>query len=273
MNKPEIRELLIETTRACNMRCAHCLRGEPETRYSSRTIMKALFRNISRVSTLTFTGGEPLLNPSVIRDALDVCKAEGIEVNSVFIATNGTIADNSTLALLREWDEYTLSSCYDRNWDRYVSGYEEIGQVINAVESARAEHQGLVLAISGDPWHEAIPERNIFALSTVGHLTTDKLMDYDSKLVPQGRAVENFASDDLNSGHVLNYDPCYYDDTADTDRPAIDSLYITVTGDIMPDCNLSYDDMDEISHGNVLEANWPEKLLNLQIAFEQKGGN
>jgi hypothetical protein len=84
--------LIIETTRRCNMRCGHCLRGEPENKSMSLVHLYDFLSQMSRgyISSVTFTGGEPTL-PSgmkVIRKFMEGCNRFSIDVGNFYMVTN-----------------------------------------------------------------------------------------------------------------------------------------------------------------------------------------
>jgi hypothetical protein len=91
--KISVYELVMETTRRCNMRCPHCLRGEPENKTMSKRHMIDFLLQVDYISTITFTGGEPTL-PSginVMYDFMDVCNNLGVEVGSFYIVSNAKV--------------------------------------------------------------------------------------------------------------------------------------------------------------------------------------
>lgn len=97
-----IYNLIIETTRRCNMSCEHCLRGEPQNRdIDVDTIRKFLLtNNVNYISIITFTGGESTLNLQAIRSFMQICKDLNVDVGSFYIATNGkNIPDEFILCL------------------------------------------------------------------------------------------------------------------------------------------------------------------------------
>jgi organic radical activating enzyme len=96
--------LIIEVTRECNLRCDHCLRGEPENKSIQEKNVISLFKQIENgeINTLTLTGGEPALRPDKIQMILDVAKIYNVEIRNFYIATNGTIASDYFLKVLME---------------------------------------------------------------------------------------------------------------------------------------------------------------------------
>lgn len=84
-------DLVIEVTRRCNMKCDHCLRGEPQNKTMKEEHLRNLLRQVSYISNVTFTGGEPTL-PSglkMINRFIDLCHNYEVEVGNWYIVTNG----------------------------------------------------------------------------------------------------------------------------------------------------------------------------------------
>lgn len=97
-------EIIIEVTRQCNLKCDHCLRGEPENKIIRKRHVELLFSQVEEIHTLTLTGGEPALWPSKIEMILSVAKKYEVDIQNFYIATNGTIAyDSFILSLIKLW--------------------------------------------------------------------------------------------------------------------------------------------------------------------------
>jgi len=104
--KLEIYNLVIEVTRRCNMVCSHCLRGDAENMDLEYRDLRALLTQVRYISNLTFTGGEPSLNVTIMEQALKLCKDFEIGVGGFYIATNGkAISEEFVIACLR-WFAY-----------------------------------------------------------------------------------------------------------------------------------------------------------------------
>lgn len=56
MNRFEVLNLVIETTRRCNMRCPHCLRGSTQNVNIPTRYIDEVFKRVSYVGTLTVSG-------------------------------------------------------------------------------------------------------------------------------------------------------------------------------------------------------------------------
>ena len=61
MNRLNVRTLLLELTRECNLSCKHCFRGESKNTYMNPDLINKVFKNTARIHTLLLTEGEPLL--------------------------------------------------------------------------------------------------------------------------------------------------------------------------------------------------------------------
>ena len=85
----KIEYLMLELTRRCNQNCKHCLRGSQQALTLDTSLFNNLFDGILNVDKIVFTGGEPSLNIDAIRETLSFCKTHKIQVNSIYIATNG----------------------------------------------------------------------------------------------------------------------------------------------------------------------------------------
>lgn len=103
------RDLSIEVTRRCNLRCAHCLRGDQRNSDLRLSVIEELSKQLMAeefdgILEVTLTGGEPFLKANIIKELLYACP------NVVFIViTNGTIttkdAFEAATMLLQRYDE------------------------------------------------------------------------------------------------------------------------------------------------------------------------
>ncbi len=91
----------IELTRACNLRCKHCLNNSG-IMSNNKINYDELIRIIdllidAGIFEIRFTGGEPLLYPKII-DVIKYCTDNGIYVS---IGTNGTLINESLIKKLK----------------------------------------------------------------------------------------------------------------------------------------------------------------------------
>lgn len=101
-----IDNLVIEVTRQCQIECFHCLRGDKENMTLRVEYLDALLSTVEYISCITFTGGEPSLHPEIIDYALNVCRANKVEVGNFYIATNGVSLPDAFLLICLHWYLY-----------------------------------------------------------------------------------------------------------------------------------------------------------------------
>lgn len=85
-------DVAIEVTRRCNMKCAHCLRGDAQNMDVSKETIDKFFDGFAGgayISTIVLTGGEISLNVPAVRYVLKALKSRGISVGNFYMVTNG----------------------------------------------------------------------------------------------------------------------------------------------------------------------------------------
>jgi len=121
--KMNIDQLIIEVTRRCNLSCEHCLRGRAQSKdIDPEMILKFLkINNIRYISSLTFSGGEPCMNPSAIKIITDYLVKENIGLESFYMATNGMVMSYPLLkslaklrVLVEEDEMFTIAISKDQ---------------------------------------------------------------------------------------------------------------------------------------------------------------
>lgn len=83
--------LSIEITRKCNMNCIFCSRGDSQNLTISKSIIDKTLDEMKGVyiNSLRISGGEPLLEPSLITYLFEKIIQKRIYINDVIIFTNG----------------------------------------------------------------------------------------------------------------------------------------------------------------------------------------
>lgn len=239
-NRVTLTDLVIETTRRCNMNCCHCLRGEPQNIDMDINHVAALFKHIDRVGVLTLSGGEPSLVPEVLIKIIDLAVKYETEIESFYIATNGKEVSEDFIRAIFEWWMF----CFDAA-DIYDRG--------NGVE------------ISSDIYHQYVDEDNVkklMAFRFVEKRDVDSNYNDGKQLVWEGRAAENFVTSNVRDpGEVDIEENC---DTINH------TLYLDCLGNLHTCCDLSFDTMDkgEFKIGNVSENNF--NLINAIKSYNLK---
>ena len=95
------KSLILTLTRQCNLRCSYCPTakdGWPVLSTSAIDQSIEIFLSLYKQGEIKLFGGEPFLEPELIRYVLDLVKDEP-RINKVYVSTNG-------LGLSLDWIEY-----------------------------------------------------------------------------------------------------------------------------------------------------------------------
>ena len=213
-------DLVIEVTRRCNLECEHCLRGCQENKDMQKSTIDTLLNTASSINNLTFTGGEPLLVPDTIIYIIDSIIEKNIYVNTFFLATNGLVFNNDLFLKLIEFYLYCE--------------YPE----------------GCNIAVSIDPYHDNSyheAEKNIKKWQVLKFYSACKEHTTDYNLLSEGYAAQNqIGSRDLI---IVKEKP-----TVEKIEDGLyfeDLIYVNVKGEIVNDCDMSYETQSKNILGTV----------------------
>lgn len=92
MNKYVFAGLTVELTRKCNMNCPHCGRGDAQDKTMSTDTIDKLIEDVDKVSFLSVTGGEPLLEMDRLLYLIQSISNKW-DIVALDIVTNGSILD------------------------------------------------------------------------------------------------------------------------------------------------------------------------------------
>jgi organic radical activating enzyme len=165
------------------MSCAHCLRGDAQNVNIKREYIDALFSRISNIGSLTLSGGEPFLVPELVRYAIDSAIKHKVEIDYIYIATNGKAQGAKQKELL----EY--------------------------LKKVNADYTKVVVVVSTSMFHERIKSFDFYLDytfcefykdSSYAGSTFEKEEDLKN-LVSQGRAKDNFGDKAEDTGEYPEY--------------------------------------------------------------------
>lgn len=225
-----IYNLMFEAGRDCNMRCPHCLRGEPQKKSMKLKIVEKVLEDIDIISCLTITGGEPFLYPRVIGKITDEIVNRGITLDYFFMFSNGTLCTPRAVS--------SLKKLYEISEDRGAC----------SLTFSRDEFHERPNFDAIDQWILELGEDVVNMRGEIG----------ESRLLLEGRAEEN-GYDTLRKPSV---------DTPQIRRDGDDILvedgmvYINADGDVIFGCDFSYENQPKYKVGNVLEKPLKEILLS-----------
>lgn len=216
-----IRQLIIEVGRGCNMRCAHCLRGDAEEAEVKMEDVISLLNQVGYIDEITFSGGEPTLYVDKIIEIIDYIMDNNIEVNGFYIASNGIIKSKKLMFKLAEFYDYC-----DGDPEFCNCNYE----------------------VSKDIWHEEQAERRNNDLGWLRAFSFVKYRDKDRSetkyLVTEGRAAEK-----AWGNRLVDEDKEFYME----DDESVAMVYLNALGYLLPDCDYSYETQREMNPYHVDE--------------------
>lgn len=111
MNKLTFENLTIELTRKCNMKCAHCLRGDAQDVDIDYKYIDELLDQTEVIGHLTITGGEPTLNLDALEYILNGLCKRGIPLLEFGLITNGLIYSERFIDLIKWCKQIIDVSC------------------------------------------------------------------------------------------------------------------------------------------------------------------
>lgn len=237
--------LVIEVTRRCNMACEHCLRGCSQNVDIPFETIDRIFEGVQEVYSLTFTGGEPFLNIDAIEYTLKYVKEHCIPVHSVFVVTNGKHFEERYITVMNEWIMYVTS--FNINLDAKL----ECGDTIWEIDEL-SNYSGL--AVSRDPYHEQIPLENYIRYRLLSYYSEVKEReDYNGSIILEGNAYENGLIGQEREGDKFDFYDWEVEDFEIGEDKTVSLVYVSCLGEVLADCDRSYEHMAEESIGNINE--------------------
>lgn len=229
--KLTIHDLCIETTRRCNMACAHCMRGDAMNRDLDPALLDKLFSRLSGIGNVTPTGGEPSLNPAALLQIRDAILKYNIPVAGVYLVTNGK-------EITDEFLHNFLSLLLATEMDPEVSG----------------------LALSQDMFHDKISYANKAKLSMFSCFRgDDKKTDWTrTPVLNIGRGAEIVIVSNRDPYRPQNTLNCWFNN--DTIHLA-EVLTLTVDGYLLPYGDYAYEEVENLAICNVNDPDWYEQLI------------
>lgn len=166
MEKIFFNQLAIEITRRCQLKCAHCLRGEAQDLDISPEYINTLLDQTAGILNLFFTGGEPTLNVGIMKYILLQVKQRNIPIGGIGFVTNGFGINEELFNVLSDYLEY-IRFCRNEYISRFACIYTHYN------------NPALEIRISDDMYH-----RNSYTEITNKHypfFVSDAIRKYRSR--------------------------------------------------------------------------------------------
>lgn len=106
MNDVIFDEIAIELTRRCNLKCAHCFKGEAQDVDMPNEIIDAWLDRTALIYSLYLTGGEVTMCPEKMEYILEGLKQRNIPLLSMTFITNGVIQSQRIVDIIRRYHHY-----------------------------------------------------------------------------------------------------------------------------------------------------------------------
>lgn len=218
--KLEIRDLILEVTRQCNMNCMHCLRGEPQNIHMSKEIVDAILDQVDLIGSLCLTGGEITLNIDLVEYIVDEIIRRDITLHSFYIVSNGEIVSVELAVALLKLNAYALLCSGGDSYSNFLISSDDYHDNTGAREMDYGIYSGL----------------SFFSIRHNDYRNHDAVMN-------EGRAKEyNLGSlqkqEDEPSVELVEFD--------DRDVLIVDGdIYINARGNVVYGCDHSYRSQDK----------------------------
>ena len=239
MKRLNIRTLLLELTRECNLNCAHCFRGESELTYMNPDLLNKVFKNTARINTLLLTGGEPFLAINQLRRLREIVMTDRTNISDITIVTNGTILTDEIIEILKD-----LST--RANLEIKVSNdiFHELELEKNNLKEKKAEN--IIKLQEYFTVDLSLPNEKVYVVDRVGRATNLTQEDLD-EINKTSEIKYVFGSDRRLEEYRNNYP---LPKLLDEDYVVDGSLNIDVYGNITP-TYYSYSGEDNNRYSNI----------------------
>lgn len=235
----ELSNLILEITRKCNMSCAHCLRGPAQQMNMDIEIINRVTREVDYIYEVTFTGGEPSLNAAAIEHF--------------------------------RWAVHFNCCSLDHFWLTVNARFfkQDFHEAIQELYCICDDQDCCSLTISRDQYHGKMSPKAYEMYSELPFFSTEKMKRIaDSDLLSEGNAKKNQMSyKEVKIGHEI---ADYHVDPENTVLYVGDLIYVNAKGDVLFECDLSYNRQKRHAMGNVLRESFKDILLRNLRESKQK---
>lgn len=206
-----VSSLIFEVTERCNLECEHCLRGCARNMDLQKETVDSMLSQVNGIGFVVFTGGEPCLNLPIIKYIFSQIRERGIGLEAFWLATNGLVNSLELATLL-----------------------------LNNIDLC-SEPEMCGVAISVDEFHDNGKQaQNPLRFLTFYDKSKEVGVWKPEYIIDMGRAEE------LGLG-CRSYEPDteFAIDEYGDDDINVETVYVRANGDLLADCDMSYDFMDK----------------------------
>lgn len=234
-------EILFEITRKCNLKCAHCMRGEMQPISMKKEVIDKMFEISSGIDEVFLTGGEPFLEPDLVEYIVNKIIENDYDVTQISVITNGTILNDRGIRCAKALNKFA-------EWSHEKHGNEQ--EVYDEQEAY------VSFLISNDDFHgNDAQEAYEFYRPYLGKYVAYEIKEKLVNIATAGRARENGIGTTIDDYYFIkrrvridpgNYIPCI--------------LYLTPTGGLTVSARNEWVIEDEKLIGNIMQESLVDML-------------
>lgn len=223
----------IEVTRRCNLNCVHCCRGDAQNKDISYEVIDNLIENIETCNIINITGGEPLLAIDKIKYLVDRINSTNTTVNELYMVTNGTLKDRQIIDILSKFCDGTEKrKATLAISDDYFHNHSESMEAYSFYTDEARQNKNITIKLIDDFGGKIDNELIEFTLA--GRAKTMQ-REHPELIPPRGVRIES----------LYNHRISIFENTI------MCTLHITVNGDVGFFETRSYDNIDQLTIGNI----------------------
>lgn len=114
-------EIMFEITRKCNLKCAHCMRGDMQPVSMKKEVIDKMLNVSSGIQRIFLTGGEPFLEPDLIEYMVDRVIELDFDVKYMGVITNGIILNDLGVRCVKALNRFAEWSCKKNELEQAVA--------------------------------------------------------------------------------------------------------------------------------------------------------
>lgn len=239
--KIKLDSLALEVTRRCNMNCSHCLRGDAQNVTLSKEIIDRVFECVSDCDSILLTGGEPLLEIDTIEYIVDKIIEIGWGTYSIQLTTNGTIKDERIIAIFDKFCKSANKRVKEENLPFVWAGLRV---------SLDEFHDNKLSMIALSYYKRLAKKYNEKIDVYPEHYTEGTALNYEGRLVDYVNQNQN---------EFVPYGKRWLDCTVHkkhrikiVNGVVMCQIYICANGNVITTDDYSYENLDKLSLGNIL---------------------
>lgn len=231
--------LSVEITRKCNLKCVHCLRGDAQNISITPLILDKLFDNVKDCKIITIMGGETLLELDMLDYFVSKIISSKWNLKSLQLTTNGTVLDDRVILILSRLAENTKAHILLRISKDQFHNIKN-SEIAYNYYSSHNKHKNISVECSSRPIKNLRYVGR--AVNYVNSLSVDDIKSMGFTItVPFTKTMHRIRIED---------------------NTVICPIQISVNGNVSLDEEISYDDLDRLSLGNIINSSMAEMINN-----------